>query len=162
MELQKRKNIRLKDFDYSENGAYYITICVKDKYELLGNVVGGGFHAASSVYLSDVGIQVDNTIQYANTHYHGVEIPKYIIMPNHVHLIILLTGRRGNPPLHKVVGQIKSFTTLKWNEICGTQMQEFWQRGYYEHIIRDEKSYLAICEYIQNNPIKWTEDKYHV
>ena len=162
MELPKRKHIRLKDYDYSQNGAYFITLCVKYRHALLGEIdVGGGFHAAPTVKLSDIGIQVDNTIQYTNTHYRGVEINKYVIMPNHVHLIVLLTGGHGTPPLPNVVGQIKSFTAMKWNEICGTQMQEFWQRSYHDHIIRSEVDYLRIWQYIDENPAKWSEDKYY-
>ena len=90
-------------------------------------------------------------------------------MPNHVHLIILLkngqdqqeTGGRGNPPLQNVVGQIKSFTTMKWNKIFDTQMQTLWQRGYHDHIIRGEKECYLIYQYIDENPIKWVMDKYY-
>ena len=151
----------MKDFDYSSNGAYYVTVCVEGKRQLLGNIVGGGFHAASSVELSDFGKEVENTIQYANSHYNGVEITKYVIMPNHVHLLILLAGGHGNPPLHSIVGQIKSFTTMKWNEICGTQMQGIWQRSYHDHIIRNYNDYNEIWKYIDQNPTKWADDEYN-
>ena len=94
-------------------------------------------------------------------HCCGVEINKYVIMPNHVHLIVLLAGGHGNPPLPSIVGQIKSFTTMKWNVICGTQAQKIWQTSYYDHVIRNEDDYLRIWQYIDENPAKWAEDEYY-
>ena len=157
----EHKGNRLEKYDYSQNGAYFVTICVKDKHKLLGKIVGGGFHAAPATQLSKIGIEVNKTIQYVNTHYYGGKISKYVIMPNHIHLIVILAGGHGSPPLRKVVGQIKSFTTRKWNEICGTQLQKLWQRSYYDHVIRNEADYLRIWQYIDGNPANWAEDEYY-
>ena len=164
-ELPKRKQIRLKDYDYSQNGYYFITICTQGRKCVLCEIVGAGFHArlfpnfhaTPNVELKHIGKEIQNTIQYINDNYNYVKIDNYIIMPNHIHLIIILQnpqmGGHGNPPLQNVVGQLKSFTTKKYNNVL-------WQRGYYEHIIRNEQEYLKICEYIENNPQKWEEDKY--
>jgi REP element-mobilizing transposase RayT len=175
-ELSARKSPRLKGYDYSQAGCYFVTVCVEDGHELLSEIVGGGFHAASIMKLSDIGDEVAKSIDYINKHYIGVDITKYVIMPNHIHLIIFLsgghgnpmgghgntTGGHGNPPLQAVVGQLKSYTTKKWNDICDTKMQEIWQRSFHDHIIRDEKDYQNHWQYIENNPSKWQEDEYFV
>ena len=95
MELPKRKNIRLKDYDYSQNGAYFVTICVKDKNAMLGTIVGTtalgrplNEDSRSFVELTPLGICVDDTIQTANK--ENVKIDKYVIMPNHIHMIVIL------------------------------------------------------------------------
>ena len=75
-------------------------------------------------------------------------------MPNHIHFIIKTTGGHGGPPLQDIIGRMKSFTTKQYGKTL-------WQRSFYDHIIRDEADYLRIAEYIQNNPAKWTEDKYY-
>lgn len=162
-EPAKRKYNRLKNFDYSTNGAYFITICTKDRKCVLSNItVGEGFHALPQCalpqnILAPIGIEIEKTIKYINNNYKNVFIDKYIIMPNHIHLIVVLdskAGGRGNPPLQNIIGQFKSFTTKQY----GTQL---WQRSYYDHIIRNEQDYLNIRQYIENNPLKWIEDKYY-
>ena len=165
-ELPKRKQIRLRDYDYSQNGYYFVTICTQNRKCVLCEIVGGGFHAAPNVELKHIGNEIQNTIQYINDNYNCVKIDNYVIMPNHIHLIIVLQnkemgghgnpqmGGHGNPPLQNVVGQLKSFTTKKYDNTL-------WQRGYYEHIIRNEQEYQKIYEYIENNPLKWADDKYY-
>ncbi len=160
-DLSVSKPNRLKDYDYSRNGAYFITICVKDRRELLGRIVGGGFHAAPITELSDIGTEILNTIEYTNMNCRDVLIDKYVIMPNHIHLIVFLTGGYGNPPLPDVIGRLKSFTTKKWNELNGTKFQHIWQRSYHDHIIRDEKDYKSHWQYIDENPSKWAQDFYY-
>ena len=164
--LPRRKNIRLKDYDYSQSGFYFITICTKNREMLLSNVVGGGFHAAPDVQLTLVGQEIVKSIEFIDKHYSNVLIDKYIIMPNHIHLIIILQGSKmgevGNPALYKVVGQLKSYTNKRYNEINKMQNLGLWQRNYYEHIIRNEQEYREIWEYIEENPLKWEEDQYYI
>jgi len=100
----------MKGYDYSQNGAYFVTFCVKDRYELLGEVVvGSGFHARPSVKLTNLGLEVHKTINFICDNDKKVEIPQYVIMPNHVHLIVVLNTieqdkadavGHGNPTLH--------------------------------------------------------------
>ena len=131
MDLPKRKRTRLENFDYSTPGAYFITICTKDRKCILGKIVGEGLRALPEITLSYIGKETEKTIQYINDNYVGVIVDKYVIMPNHIHLIVILndSGGRGNPPLQNVIGQLKSYTTNKYN---GT----LWQRSYHDHIIR--------------------------
>ena len=154
MDLPKRKPTRLKDYDYSTPGTYFITICTKNKQKILCNIVGAGLCALPSINLTPTGQMVADAIDYINNNYNGVSIDKYIIMPNHVHLIVEIhAGGDGTPPLriYYIIGRFKSFTTHKYGKIL-------WQRSFYDHIIRNEKDYLRVLEYIDNNPAKWKED----
>lgn len=164
--LPRRKNIRLKNYDYSQAGYYFITICTKDRRKLLSKIVGGGFHPAPNTELSLIGREIVKTIDFIDNQYSDVFIDKYIIMPNHIHLIIILQGSQlgghGNLPLHKIVGQLKSYTNKKYNYINKTENLILWQRNYYDHIIRNEKEYQEIWKYIEINPLKWEEDKYYM
>ena len=186
--IPKRKSIRLKDYDYSQNGAYFITICTSNRKPLLSKIVGGGFHAAPQAELSPIGLEIERAIEYINLHHENALIEKYVIMPNHIHMIVLLncemysgghtprahggnppllnseisSGGHGNPPLHAVIGQLKSYTTKQFNIICNTRYQMLWQRSYHDHIIRDEQDYQQIWRYIDENPLKWQQDCYYV
>ena len=155
LEFPKRKNIRLKDYDYNQSGAYFITICVKDRRELLGAIVGTTALGRLVVELTQLGICVDETIQIANK--NSVKIDKYIIMPNHIHMIVILdqdSDDRGRSSLQQVVRNIKSFVTKR-------EGFSMWQPRFHDHVIRDEEDYLHIWKYIDENPAKWTEDKYY-
>ncbi len=160
MELKIRKKLRLENYDYSQNGAYFVTVCTQKRRNILSRInVGEGFHPLPVIELSEIGKEIENTIHFINKNYNNVFIDKYVIMPNHIHLIIFLgcenLGGHGNPPLQNVVGQLKSFTTKKYGEV-------FWQRSFYEHIVRNEKEYNEIWEYIDTNPLKWVDDEYYI
>lgn len=157
MNLPKRRPTRLKDYDYSRNGAYFITICVKDKRELLSKItVGEGFHALPQNLLTQTGAEVEKAIQYINDNYNDVTIDKYVIMPNHIHLIVSIenSGGRGSPPLQNIIGQLKSYTTKKFGGVL-------WQRSFHDHIIRCEKDYDEIWQYIDTNVLRWTDDCFY-
>ena len=155
----QRKPTRLKGYDYSTPGAYFITVCTHNKEHLLSNIVGEGFHTLPKPILTETGKEVEKTIQYINDNYDGVSISKYVIMPNHIHLIVELlesdgTGGRGNPPLQNVIGQLKSYTTNKYGK-------NLWQRSFHDHIIRNKEDYNKIWEYIDTNPLKWELDCFY-
>ena len=153
--LPNRKNIRLKEYDYSQAGYYFVTICTHNRQNLLGKVVGGGLCAAPYVMLSNIGKDVETNLLKLPRIFDGIVIKPYIIMPNHIHFVVQLTGRHGDLPLHKLVGQFKSYTTKIHSGIL-------WQRNYYDHIIRNQQEYEKIYEYIETNPLKWEEDKYYI
>ena len=125
----------------------------------------GQFPCRPNIELTLIGTEIEKTIDFINNQYLGAFIDKYIIMPNHIHLIIIMQGSKpvghGNPPLHRIVGQLKSFVNKRYNEINETKDLILWQRNYYEHIIRNEKEYQEIWEYIETNPLKWAEDEYY-
>jgi len=167
-ELPVRKYPRLKKYDYSQSGSYFVTFCVKNRYELLGRVVEAKINAPQSVKLTDLGEVVQQSIEFMKNSNSGVKVPKYVIMPNHVHMIITLTTSatektvgHGSPTLQSLVGRIKSYTANRWNEMCSSKYLTFWQRSFHEHIIRNDSEYLTICQYIDDNPTKWNDDEYY-
>lgn len=155
MAFYNRKQNRLAGYDYSQNGAYFITVCIKDKKCLLGKIVGGDAYIAPKILLSEYGKTVEKYIC-------GIKgLHKYIIMPNHIHMIIFICNEEGtmraSSPTQSIPQLIKSFKTLITKEIGFS----VWQRSYYDHIIRDDADYEAIWEYIENNPLKWKEDRFY-
>jgi len=156
MDLPKRKPTRLKGYDYSTPGAYFITICTHNKQCILSDIVGEGFHTLPQNILTSIGIEVEKSIQYINDNDIGVKIDKYVVMPNHIHLILILddSGGHGNPPLQNIIGQLKSYTTNKYGNVL-------WQRSYHDHIIRGEKDYQKIWEYIDTNVLIWEKDCFY-
>ena len=164
-----RKPSRLPDYDYSQNGCYFVTVCVKDKQYLLGHykakqkIVGAGLRARpqDALVLSELGREVEKTIQYIDRNYDNVHIETAIVMPNHIHLLVTLddfesrqTGGHGNPPLQNVIGQLKSYTTKRYRELTHKKDAKLWQRGFYEHIIRNETEFRRAWEYIEYNALK--------
>lgn len=163
MELQKRKVIRLKSYDYSQNGAYFITICVKDKHQMLWKQSVGAdiIRPQDNENLSEYGLVVEDAIKNMTNHYHNVVIDKYVIMPNHIHIILILTFKDGRiisaptKDLSVIIGQMKRYVSKE----VGFSL---WQKSFHDHIIRNEKEYQEIWQYIDQNPLKWKDDCYHI
>ncbi len=159
MALPERKPNRLSGYDYSAAGAYFVTLCTKDKRCVLGKVVGEDIILPNySVRLSAYGKIVDEAIKNISLHYENVTVDKYIIMPNHIHLILMFeqSGRMiSSPTLSQVIGQMKRYASKK----AGIPL---WQRSFHDHIIRGEGEYQKIWEYIEFNACKWKEDCYYV
>ena len=116
MELAKRKPTRLKGYDYSQNGAYFVTICTHDKECILSDIiVGEGLCALPKNILKPIGKEVEKSIRYINENFDGAKIDKYVIMPNHIHLIVILnnSGGHGNPPLQQTISHIVGAATCR-------------------------------------------------
>ena len=145
--MQSRKRNRLEGYDYGQPGVYFVTICVKDRRKLLGSIVGADAHIGPQIELSDLGRIADAYLQSMD----GVE--KYCVMPNHIHLLLRSDG--DGPPIPQ---RIRSFKILV-SKACGTTL---FQRSYYDHIIRGERDYREIWQYIENNPLKWQLDEFYV
>jgi len=165
-ELPVRKNIRLKGHDYSKAGRYFITICVTDRHAMLGKVVGDGVLDVPHVRLSEYGDITEKHIIAIDAHYDHINIQKYIIMPNHIHMLISVndvTGQtsgtsRTPPPTNAVIPTLISTLKRFVNKDCGF---ELFQRSYHDHIIRDEAEYQRIWQYIDENPQRWADDCYY-
>ena len=155
MDSQKRKPNRLENYDYNSDGAYFITVCTKNRQNLLCDIVGEGLCALPSIKLFTIGFVIKESIEYINKKYIGVSINKYVIMLNHIHLLVRIkneTGGHRDPPLQSIIGNLKSYTTHKYGGVL-------WQRSFYDHIIRNENEYNKIWEYIDQNPLKWQNDE---
>ena len=168
-ELPKRKHPRLKGYDYSSVGAYFITICVEDMCAILGEViVGRDDLGAPQMKLSKFGLIVQQYLEQIELYYQNVFIDKYVVMPNHVHVMIRISrdniasissgAPRSSRPTTVIPRIIAVFKRLT-NKEFGFNM---WQDSYHDHIIRDEDDYLKYWQYIENNPAKWAEDKYYM
>ena len=175
--LHCRKSIRLKNYDYSSNGYYFVTICVQNREKLFGEIVGAtlcGRPNNPDKIITKWLLELENK-------FNDIKIDEYIIMPNHIHFIIKRTGDNTGSmgdhtgstgdhigsPLRDIIGWFKTMTTNEY--IAGVKSGKFipfkgrlWQRNYYEHIIRNYDDYINISEYIQNNPLKWEYDKLFV
>ena len=151
MELPKRKQNRLDDYDYSTAGKYFVTICTKNKAKILCDVVGGDAHIAPHVELTPYGKIVEKYLCSES------RVEKYVIMPNHIHLIVHLDGTMWASSPTTVSNIVRSFKVLVTKEV-GTSL---FQRSYHDHIIRDERDYREIWDYIEDNPRKWAEDCYY-
>ena len=169
-ELPVRKHPRLKDYDYNSNGAYFITFCTKDGHGMLGEVVGRGILDAPCItQSSEYGVNLCNTIDFVNQTFNDIIIDKYAVMPNHVHMIVLVvkndivagegSGASGKPrPTNALIPKLLSSVKRHTNKLAGFNM---WQTSFYDEIIRNEQAYHNICKYIDENPAKWAEDKYY-
>lgn len=161
MEYPKRKSTRLKDYDYSSEGAYFITICTHNKQKILCDIVGGGALDAPKIKLSTIGGIVEKYILSSNN-IPEISVEKYVIMPNHIHLILLVKNNIGTSkapsPTNNIISH--SISTLKRfvNRDVG---ENIFQRSFHDHIIRGENDYLKIWNYIDTNPQKWEEDCFY-
>lgn len=201
--LHRRRSIRLKGYDYSQAGAYFITICTHNRASLFGEIVNG------EMRLNELGQMVNFTWFDLVNHVKNIELGPFVIMPNHIHGIVHIiggtefesvgagsepaptepvhsdpipnvraelktvhsdpvhsdptpNGRAGSEPaptaLPEIVRQFKTFSARRVNDLRQTPGIPVWQRNYYEHIIRDERDYLAIAQYVLNNPLRWELD----
>ncbi len=163
MELPKRKPNRLQNYDYSQNGAYFITVCTDDRAEILGQVfVGDGVLDVPQMQLTKFGQVIENRIAEINRVYTHLTIDKYVIMPNHIHMIVFLTGESGTSrtpsPTNETIPQLLSTFKRFVNRECG---KNIFQRSYHDHIIRNEADYLRIWQYIHTNPATWETDCFY-
>ncbi len=158
--METRKLTRLKGYDYSADGHYFITICTAEKQKIFGTIVGQGL-APAEIKLSALGKIADQQLKDIPKRFTNITVDKYVIMPNHIHAIIRIEKAAGASPcptLSDVVCAYKSLTTKNCKKYFN---ESIWQKSFYDHIIRDERDYLRIAEYIENNPAKWMEDKYY-
>jgi len=216
-DIHHRRSIRLKEYDYSQVGLYFITICTQKRLCLFGEIEKG------EMILNDPGIMIDKWWNELKHKYRNIELHEQIIMPNHFHGIMQIIhetgsvgadlrvcpvldvfhvssgqshriaptgmeklderalderalderalgeralGEHAGSPLHAMIQWFKTMTTNEYirgvkNNGWSRFNKKLWQRNYYEHIIRNEKSYYQISGYIQTNPLQWQDDKYH-
>jgi putative transposase len=182
MERWRRRSIRLKGYDYSSSGYYFVTICVQERMCLFGNTIYGKLN------LSESGKMIEQYLIKLPKKFSNLFLDEFIVMPNHIHVIfvindsvgadpcvcpinhnnIFIEGEHTGSPLHRFIQWFKTMTTNEyikkvmidnWPRFNG----KLWQRNYWEHIIRNEREYWAITQYIKSNPDNWNHDvlNYH-
>ena len=154
----QRKHIRLKHYDYSTEGFYFITICGQNRVKYFGEIIDGEFILNDAAYMIEK-IWLQMLLRYPFILQHD-----YVLMPNHFHAIVEIKNKT-NVCIGEIIGAFKSLTTNAY--IKGVRENNWisfekrlWQRNYYEHIVRNEASYIKLSKYIQNNPSKWQEDMF--
>jgi len=167
-EKHHRRSIRLKGYNYSRAGAYFVTICTQNRKCLFGDIVNG------EMVLNEHGKIVESVWNDLPNHYAHIELDCHIVMPNHFHGIVSLTNdvgaihesplqmtvsQRRNMILPKLIGRFKMLTSKRINQTRNTPGAKLWQRNYYEHIVRDENELGRIRQYIMDNPAKWESDR---
>lgn len=149
----KRHTIRRQRVDYSKPNYFFVTICTLkhgyyfEKYPELKNIV-------------------ENNLNGLEKYFPNVEIKKYVIMPNHIHLILVIKYLIDGVTLGKVIAVLKSKSASDWLKLINKEkinsISSIWQRNYFERILRDKKEYIAYIKYIEDNPKDWLNDSYHV
>lgn len=173
MPQHNRRSIRLKGYDYSLNGLYFITICTQNRIHQFGEIQDGKMILNANGYLIE-SIWKDLAVRYTTVILHT-----FVIMPNHIHGIIQINrdngvgatalprpetdltegrGRTHAPTIGNIVAAFKSISTKKYNEKNDVPGFKLWQRNYFEHVIRNDKSYQLISNYIVTNPVTWSSD----
>ena len=188
--IYHRRSIRLKGYNYSQAGLYFITLCTQDSLHLFGEITN------DEIVLNDSGMMIEKWWNELKNRFPNIELDEFVVMPSHFHGIIQIIntntvgadlrvcpdvqqrvcpdnagehkekGKHIGLPLHRMMQWFKTMSTNEYirnvkNNHWAPFNKKLWQRNYYEHIIRDEKSYLHISEYIRTNPLKWQDDKYY-
>ena len=167
-ELPQRKPLRLRQYDYSTPGAYFITFCTHDKKCTLSRVVGA-IHESPETQLTEYGRIVDEVIAGMGTRFPAT-VDGYVVMPNHVHLILMIVDDealrairesplQGRSVISKTVGYIKMNASRAIRQRYGDAA--VWQRGFHDHVIRDQRDYEKIARYVYENPARWQSDCFY-
>ena len=148
----ERKHPRLKEYDYSLPGYYHVTICVADDSVTLSRILPG------QICLTKAGAIAREQLLALEQRYPYVRIDKYVIMPNHIHVIIRLMAEEiqtKRPDIPRIVRTFKSLTTRLCNDVHDTPGKQWFQTSFYDEILRNEKAYQECWRYIDENPLKW-------
>ncbi|MDR3181162.1 MAG: transposase [Prevotellaceae bacterium] len=152
-----RRSIRLKGYDYSQAGLYLVTICCQNRVCHFGKIENGG------MILNNIGKISQQCWLEIPKHFPDAKLHEYVVMPNHIHGIIELVGAKNFSPLRphgtsRTIGSIIRGFKIGVTKQLGVSI---WQRNYYEHVIRNERSHQNISNYVVNNPAKWQNDKFY-
>ena len=162
MDLPKRKQVRLPNYNYSTPGAYFVTVCTEDRRCILSSIRRGDPCGRPNLDYTRYGQIVEQCLRQTENLF-SVRLEPYVIMPNHVHFICTIDGERATARVAPTLGQIVG----AWKSLCANQCRKagltskLWQRGFYEHVIRNDSDYCEIWAYIDGNPARWAEDRYY-
>ena len=157
MELSTRKQNRLTDYDYSAPNAYFITICTDKRKNLFWTDVGAIIDRPKNTPLTSLGTIVRRSVEVIPHYYPAVSVDHYVIMPNHVHLLLQIHSDSNGRSM--IAPTISTVVRLMKGAVSKQAGFPIWQKGFYDHVIRNDKDYQEIWNYIEGNPNKWAEDK---
>ncbi len=156
MEIQNRKRNRLGYYDYGEVGCYFVTLCTQHRqllFQMEDPAVGNGLRAVPNQIIHKWVVETQKKFE-------NIKIDKYVIMPDHLHLIVTIMERHTGRSLPDVIRFFKTMTTNEYiryvkNGVLPPFERKLWQKSYYDHVIRNQQDYNEVWEYIENNPTKW-------
>ncbi len=156
-ELPKRKSNRLESYDYSSTVAYFVTVCTLKRQNYFWSKVGATSGRPPDIELSLCGKIVGEAIQNITIAYPELSVDSYVIMPNHIHLLLRVRAdERGRPmvapTISRVIKQLKGYVSKQIGKTI-------WQKSFYDHIIRDREDYEEHLKYISENPVRWHDDE---
>jgi putative transposase len=171
-----RRSIRLKGYEYSKAGSYFITICSRNRECIFAGDIGKGLapalksvpNSCPAFRLTEAGKIIEKNWKNIAAKYSHIMVDDFVIMPNHIHGILIVDEKNGAPAkstltLGKIIGSFKSKCVIDYMKYCLEKKDEeiwkIWQRNYYEHVIRDKKELREIRKYILENPVKWLVDE---
>ena len=165
MDYPKRKLPRLRSYDYATPGAYFITICTHEKRCVFGNIVQGNNVGEAHLVYSPIGEIARKCLLNVAAHYENVKVDNWVIMPNHVHILLQVTEGLNPFPTKKfdisnVVGKYKAAVTRAVGNAF-MHSGRLWQSSFYDHVVRNDEDYQNIWKYISGNPSKWLEDRFY-
>jgi REP element-mobilizing transposase RayT len=146
MPAPERKSPRLREYDYATPGAYLVTVCARDRASLFGTVIG------DEMRLSKIGKTVARAWTDIPSHFDGVTLDDFVVMPNHLHGIVWLSRAGHAPPLPVLIGSFKSAASR-------AARRSLWQRTFHDRVIRRESELQAWRRYVVENPLKWALDR---
>ena len=163
-ELKKRKTTRLKGADYNRNHAVFLTICTQERKCILSHIVGTGVPDGPQIELTKYGQIADKYIHQLNDFYDDLSVESYVIMPNHIHIMLWVKGTENGPSRTPVPTAVQNSVLSRFvstfkrfcNKECGTNI---WQYRSYNHIIRNRQDHEEHLRYIYENPMHWYYDK---
>ncbi len=151
--MEIRKETRLKNYDYSSCGGYFLTICTQERRNYFWSDVGATIGRPRDVELSPYGKLVEEAINKISEIYPSIKVDRYVIMPDHIHLLLIICADESGrpmvaPTMSRVVQQMKGYATKRIGK-------SIWQKSFADHIIRNREDYEEHVKYIHENPIRW-------
>ena len=160
MTFPQRKPNRLTEYDYSTPNAYFLTICTENRKNLFWKDVGAIIDRPENIPLTNLGCLVRQCIIEIPMHYPMISVDNFVVMPNHIHLLLQIHTDADGRSL--IAPTISTVVRLMKGTVSKQAGFSVWQKGFYDHVIRNDKDYQSIWNYIQGNPSKWTEDQLYI
>lgn len=168
MPLPERKRTRLPHYDYNSAGAYFVTLCTKDRKQILSRIVGTGVPDGPQNQLTEYGLIAEKYIREMSSFYENISVDMFVIMPNHIHLLVqikqsLPSSGPSRTPVPTVQNSLLSRFISTFKRFCNKEYGvNIWQYRSYEHVIRNREDYARIAQYIRENPQRWQSDCFYL